>query len=113
MNFALPIRSEGEGAAQDALGGVLGTAGESEERRAGGRASGGRVRGAQHQAGATRGTAVRRGWPSRSTYPRSANSRAQREERRSGEDGLTWEGKAVLRERRVEGDAPVKHPVAE
>lgn len=38
---------------------------------------------------------------------------AQREERRSGEDGLTWQEKAVLRERRVEGDAPVQPPVAE
>ena len=38
---------------------------------------------------------------------------AQREEWRSGADGLTWEEKAVLRARRVEGDAPLPPAVAE
>ena len=38
---------------------------------------------------------------------------AQREEWRSGADGLTWEEKAVFRARRVEGDAPLPPAVAE
>lgn len=40
------------------------------------------------------------------------DGRVGREERRGGEEGLTWQEKAARRERRTEGDAPVQPPVA-